>query len=76
MADKGDVCWTDLGRTIEILRDNHTQHWRFSGGEPTLYPYIVKAVACASIGAKRVAISTNGSAAQSLYDNLIFSGGR
>jgi MoaA/NifB/PqqE/SkfB family radical SAM enzyme len=45
---------------------------RFSGGEPTIHPNIIAAVAYAnSKGIKRIAISTNGSQSIELYENLV-----
>ena len=48
---------------------------RFSGGEPTTYPKLLEAVAYAKEkGVERIAISTNGSADFSLYQQLIEAG--
>ncbi len=48
---------------------------RFSGGEPTVYKGLVELVAyCKARGVERIAISTNGSAPQSLYDKLLAAG--
>ena len=48
---------------------------RFSGGEPTLYPHLLEVVHYARRkGVKRIAISTNGSANLSFYQELIRSG--
>lgn len=48
---------------------------RFSGGEPTLHPDIVAAVAYAKTqGIQRIAISTNGSASWDLYQQLLDAG--
>ena len=48
---------------------------RFSGGEPTLHPDIVKIVEYAKMkGIKNIAISSNGSNKKELYDELINAG--
>jgi molybdenum cofactor biosynthesis enzyme MoaA len=48
---------------------------RFSGGEPTLYPGIYDLVAMSrDLGIERIALSTNGSADQSVYDRLLHFG--
>lgn len=48
---------------------------RFSGGEPTLYPYLnTLAGQCADAGVERLAVSTNGSANLSVYERLVESG--
>jgi cyclic pyranopterin phosphate synthase len=48
---------------------------RFSGGEPTLHPFIKEAVTYAKqAGIERIAISTNGSNKMELYKDLIYRG--
>ena len=48
---------------------------RFSGGEPTLWPHLEKAVRYAKVkGVKRIAVSTNGSADWKMYEQLIKAG--
>lgn len=48
---------------------------RFSGGEPTLHPDIVDVIKYAKAkGIKNIAISTNGSSPQELYDQLLEAG--
>ena len=48
---------------------------RFSGGEPTIYPDIVEVIKTAKeAGIERIAISTNGSADLSVYEELIDNG--
>ncbi len=63
----------DLAQVKEII-----WHWspikniRFSGGEPTLYPYLIEVVNYAKrAGIQRIAISTNGSANLDFYKELI-----
>lgn len=51
------------------------KHVRFSGGEPTLYPYLTQLVShCSQNNVQRIAISTNGSANRQTYENLINAG--
>jgi molybdenum cofactor biosynthesis enzyme MoaA len=51
------------------------QNVRFSGGEPTLYKGLTNLVSeCKNAGVKRIAVSTNGSAAQTEYSELIKAG--
>jgi sulfatase maturation enzyme AslB (radical SAM superfamily) len=48
---------------------------RFSGGEPTVYKGLLELVEFTkALGVKRIAISTNGSADQTYYDELIEAG--
>ena len=48
---------------------------RFSGGEPPLHPGLIEFVTVArKHGIERIAISTNGSAAQDLYEELLRAG--
>jgi uncharacterized Fe-S cluster-containing radical SAM superfamily protein len=51
------------------------QNVRFSGGEPTLYARLNALISeCKNAGVKRIAVSTNGSALQEKYLELIKSG--
>jgi len=57
-------------KTIDTWLDDSLQNIRFSGGEPTLYPWLLRLVKhCQSV--RRIAISTNGSARFGLYYDLI-----
>lgn len=61
--------------TIHRWADQGLQNIRFSGGEPTLYPWLFHLVrASRERGVKRIAISTNGSAELGLYRDLIARG--
>ncbi|HDY89285.1 MAG TPA: radical SAM protein [bacterium] len=67
---------TQLGEgTFETLTywiQDRLQNIRFSGGEPTLYRELPELVAlCKMHGVKRIAVSTNGSADRSKYQELI-----
>jgi len=74
MTDKGDVSYALLWAILDDLIRMKTQHYRFSGGEPTMYPYILDAVKQVRATAKRIAISTNGSASTKVYDSLLAAG--
>jgi MoaA/NifB/PqqE/SkfB family radical SAM enzyme len=55
--------------------DQGLKNIRFSGGEPTLYPYLVELVQhCKDRGVERIAISSNGSASRKLYADLLKAG--
>jgi MoaA/NifB/PqqE/SkfB family radical SAM enzyme len=59
--------------TIDIwCKNKPLKNIRFSGGEPTLYPYIREVIKYAkNKGVDRIAISTNGSNKLSLYKELV-----
>jgi molybdenum cofactor biosynthesis enzyme MoaA len=63
-----------LKRAIEILDlwiVQSLKNVRFSGGEPTLYPFLRELVGhCKSNGVERIALSTNGSADLEYYKEL------
>lgn len=64
--------------SMDILKfwiDDGLVNVRFSGGEPTLYKDLTKLVSfCKENNVERIAISTNGSASRSLYDELVDAG--
>lgn len=66
----------ELARSIIIRWSlDGLKNIRLSGGEPTVYPNLVDLCNLARLlGAERIAISTNGSALQKLYDKLLKSG--
>lgn len=61
---------------IDLWASEWLRNIRFSGGEPTLHPDLVKIVQYTTTKKtiKRIAISTNGSADYSLYKELFYSG--
>jgi MoaA/NifB/PqqE/SkfB family radical SAM enzyme len=64
-----------VSNVIRMWSSQGLQAIRFSGGEPTLYPGIVNLVEHARrSGIQHVALSTNGSARQSVYDGLLYAG--
>lgn len=65
----------EVKHVIDLWSVNGLNNIRFSGGEPTTHPDLVKMVAYAkSKKVKRIAISTNGSADISLYNKLVNAG--
>lgn len=65
-------------QAVKILKlwiQDGLQNIRFSGGEPTLWPYLEASVRyCKIAGVKRIAVSTNGSANWGTHDRLIKAG--
>jgi len=63
-----DLATDVLGQWI----DGGLKNVRFSGGEPTLYPWLPDLVEqCQDGDVERIAVSTNGSADKDLYDTLL-----
>jgi len=57
---------------LGIFGEHNLQNVRFSGGEPTLYPFLgVLVKGCRNIGVSRIALSTNGSAPLGFYRELV-----
>ena len=72
---QGDIPLPLAQYIISIWQEHKIQNIRFSGGEPTLYPHLLSLVkGCKNIGIERIAISTNGTADLSFYDELIENG--
>lgn len=72
---QGDISLPLAQYIISVWQEHKIQNIRFSGGEPTLYPHLLSLVkGCKNIGIKRIAISTNGTASLSFYDELIENG--
>ena len=69
-----DADQTEIKRLLDRWIADGLQAVRFSGGEPTLWPGLVKFVAYAAQSIPRVAISTNGSATSDLYRELVDAG--
>jgi molybdenum cofactor biosynthesis enzyme MoaA len=65
----------DAAKILKLWIRDDLQNLRFSGGEPTLWPYLEECVRyCKIAGVKRIAVSTNGSADWELYERLIKAG--
>ena len=57
---------------LQLWIENGLENIRFSGGEPTLYPYLKSLIkGCKQSGVKRIAISTNGTQSLDYYKELI-----
>ncbi|MFA5037530.1 MAG: radical SAM protein [Candidatus Izemoplasmatales bacterium] len=72
---KGTLSFDDAKHVMDIWSDGGLKNVRFSGGEPTLVPYLSELVGYAkSKNIERIAVSSNGSADLVLYDELINAG--
>jgi molybdenum cofactor biosynthesis enzyme MoaA len=72
---KGDVPVEWAQHVVDLWAAHGLKNIRFSGGEPTLWPYLRELVSYAkSRGIERIAISTNGSASPYLYTDLVYFG--
>jgi molybdenum cofactor biosynthesis enzyme MoaA len=69
---RGDIEYNIATDTLDNWIEQGLKNIRFSGGEPTLYPYIQSLVYQAkSGGISRIAISTNGSLSEQRYASLL-----
>lgn len=60
---------------LNILGQHQLKNVRFSGGEPTLYPFLSQLIkGCVNLGVERIAISTNGTVPIYFYKKLIEQG--
>jgi molybdenum cofactor biosynthesis enzyme MoaA len=72
---RGEMPFEFAKKTLGIWIKGGLKNVRFSGGEPTLYPYLNELVKICKInGVEHIAISSNGSADTKVYDNLIKDG--
>jgi len=70
-----DMDFVIVKETLNTWIQEGLQNIRFSGGEPTLYPYLIDAVRiCKKGGVRRIAISSNGSANFDVYQKLADAG--
>lgn len=70
-----DIPFSQALHTLKVWISEGLKNVRFSGGEPTLYPGLSKLVGFAKSGCvERIAVSTNGTAPISLYDELLAAG--
>jgi MoaA/NifB/PqqE/SkfB family radical SAM enzyme len=71
----GDIPLETARQTLDYWISDGLKNVRFSGGEPTLYPYLKELVKkCKDSGIDRIAISTNGSQTLDYYCDLIEAG--
>jgi len=61
-------------KVLDYWLSERLKNVRFSGGEPTLVPWLLELCQRAATGGARVAISTNGSADEIVYDRLLRAG--
>lgn len=70
-----DMTWDDAKVVLDLWIKDGLKNVRFSGGEPTMWSWLVQAVQyCNDNGVERIAISTNGSADITLYHMLVQAG--
>jgi pyruvate-formate lyase-activating enzyme len=75
MKERSDLTFDQAADTLRLWMDDGLKNVRFSGGEPTLWSGLLDLVKMARNGnVQRVAISTNGSASETLYRKLIDAG--
>ena len=71
----GSLSYESAKQVVDLWCRNGLKNIRFSGGEPTLWKHLPKLVEhTKSLGVKRIAVSTNGSASLEYYKMLIDNG--
>lgn len=71
----GSISFDQAKYTLDLWIKDNLQNVRFSGGEPTMYDGLLDLVKIAKAGkVKRIAVSTNGSADFSEYEELFEAG--
>ena len=72
---KKNLSFQEAKNILDIWIKEKVKNVRFSGGEPTIWKDIVKLTKYAhDNGIERIAISSNGSASQEMYENLLNAG--
>jgi MoaA/NifB/PqqE/SkfB family radical SAM enzyme len=72
---KGTIEFDKVKFVLDTWMKDGLKNVRFSGGEPTIYPYLIDLVKyCKENKVERIAISSNGSASTNLYQELIDAG--
>ena len=70
-----DLPFKQAVETVRLWASHGLRNIRFSGGEPTLFPYLADLCQLArDLGIQRIAISTNGSAPTAMYGRLLEAG--
>lgn len=70
-----DLDYYEAKDIVRLWADHKLEAIRFSGGEPTLWPYLAKLCRFSErSGIAYIAVSTNGSAKPELYQHLILNG--
>lgn len=73
--DQQDIKKEEAFGVIDLWAEHNLHNIRFSGGEPTLWPWLIELVAYSKFkGIDRIALSTNGSAAVEYYIDLFRAG--
>jgi len=73
--DNRTLTWEQARRVLDLWIEGGLRNVRFTGGEPTMWHSIERAVHyCRGRGVGRIAISTNGSAGWDKYEALIDAG--
>lgn len=71
----GVLSLSKIKNVLDLWAEKELKNVRFSGGEPSTHPDILKIIDYAkSLNVERIAISTNGSADISLYEKMIEKG--
>lgn len=69
---RGELSLSYAQRVFWVWISHGLQNVRFSGGEPTLYPYLEPLIKlCRKSNVKRIAISTNGTQSLDYYKRLV-----
>ena len=72
---RGILSWDDAYHVVDMWMSEGLRNVRFSGGEPTLWPYLTYLCSrCRDGGVERIAVSTNGSADEVVYQSLLDAG--
>lgn len=70
-----DLSYEQAAETVRLWAAQGLRNIRFSGGEPTLFPYLIDLCQLSrKLGIQRIALSTNGSASTELYECLLSAG--
>jgi molybdenum cofactor biosynthesis enzyme MoaA len=69
---QGELPFTYVQQVLQLWIEQGLRNVRFSGGEPTIYPYLKNAIKeCKKGGVKRIALSTNGTQSLDFYKELV-----
>lgn len=72
LKNGGDLNFKDAKRILKYWISEGLRNIRFSGGEPTLYPYLFELVdMCKKAKVNHIAVSTNGSSSRNYYLELV-----
>jgi len=75
VGPKGHMSWADAKSVLDLWIADGLKNVRLSGGEPTVWPHIIRAIEHLKYGGvERIAISSNGSAPQIMYERMVAAG--